>query len=277
MQQQPDIWPVKADQGQLEQVIMNLAVNAQDAMPDGGTLTITTQNVEITSVIQRDGVRLPEGQYVNIRVSDTGTGMPEHVRVKVFEPFFTTKGIGKGTGLGLSTVYGIIKQTGGFVFVDSAEGEGTTFDIFLPHTPQSKEEQNDADQPVEVKRDLTGQGTILLVEDEDSVRAFASRALETRGYKVLAVECGARALEVLKEIDFNVDLMVSDVVMPEMDGPTLMHKVREIRPDMKVIFMSGYAEEAFRKNLNLDEKYGFIPKPFSLKQLATVVKDTLSE
>lgn len=276
MEQQPNIWPVRVDQGQLEQVIMNLAVNAQDAMPDGGTLTITTMNTEIHKLVQRDGVRLPEGQYVHIRISDTGMGMPEHVRAKVFEPFFTTKDIGKGTGLGLSTVYGIIKQMGGFVFVESATGQGATFDIYLPHSPETKEEKAQANIPnIEHKRDLTGKGTILLVEDEESVRAFASRALETRGYEVLAVDCGEDALDILEERDFDVDLMVSDVVMPEMDGPTLMSKVRERRPNMKIIFMSGYAEEAFRKNLDTGEKFEFIPKPFSLKQLATAVKDAL--
>lgn len=280
MQQQPDLWPVKADQGQLEQVVMNLAVNAQDAMPNGGTLTILTQNITIERTKKRDGVQVPEGQYVNIQVTDTGTGMPEHIRTKVFEPFFTTKDIGKGTGLGLSTVYGIIKQTGGFVFVESVDQKGTSFDILLPRaeiTPEDVLQKAAIENRVEAKRDLTGQGTILLVEDEDSVRAFAARALETRGYIVLAVDSGEEALEVLHARNFDIDLMVSDVVMPEMDGPTLVQKVRQIRPDIKVIFMSGYAEEAFRKNLNSDEKFGFIAKPFSLKKLSTIVKDTLSE
>jgi two-component system cell cycle sensor histidine kinase/response regulator CckA len=274
-----DLWPVKADVNQFEQVIVNLAVNARDAMPDGGRLGIRTVNVTADEVGRMGLSGMPAADYVLVEVSDTGTGIPPEVVDKIFEPFFTTKEVGKGTGLGLSTVFGIVKQSGGFIYVDSAVGQGTTFRIFLPrHVPAAEpapEEKPEAPakQPT---ADLTGQGTILLVEDEDPVRAVNSRALSARGYTVLEAASGVEALQAIEESATPVDLVVSDVVMPEMDGPTLLRELRKRYPDLKVIFVSGYAEDAFKKNLPEGEAFNFLPKPFSLKQLVETVKQTLA-
>lgn len=284
-----DLWLVKADLHQFEQVVINLAVNARDAMPDGGKLTIRTVNVTERESQQLDHKGMEPGEYVLCEVTDTGTGMPQEVMDKIFEPFFTTKEVNKGTGLGLSTVYGIVKQSGGYVYPSSeGEGKGTVFRIYLPrHMASSNEDVvSDVDDPsvedekpitLATPKDLTGSGTILLVEDEEAVRSFAARALEGRGYKVLQAGTGMEALEVLEENGGEVDLVVSDVVMPEMDGPTLLNKLRETMPDLKVIFISGYAEEAFKKNLEGEETFAFLPKPFSLKQLAAAVKDLLDD
>jgi two-component system cell cycle sensor histidine kinase/response regulator CckA len=214
---------------------------------------------------------------VLIEVEDTGTGMTPEVQAKIFEPFFTTKEVGKGTGLGLSTVYGIIKQTGAHIYVDSTVGKGTTFRLFVPrHVPAAgdKPAASLAEVGVEIA-DLTGSASILLVEDEEAVRAFAARALASRGYKVYEAGSGVEALEVMKEAGGKVDLVVSDVVMPELDGPSLLRELRKTRPDLKIIFISGYAEDAFKKNLPEGEDFQFLPKPFSLKQLAIAVKETL--
>jgi len=270
-----DLWFVKADEGQLFQVIMNLAVNARDAMPDGGEITISTANVnERESLLLKDrGVE--RGEYVTVEVRDTGTGIkPEHLE-KIFDPFFSTKEVGKGTGLGLSTVYGIVKQTGGTILVDSDIGKGTTFRIFLPRYVETEQDLKALENRVEAPEqivDLTGKATVLLVEDEDAVRSFASRALATRGYTVLEAASGVEALEIMDRHDGHVDLVVSDVVMPEMDGPTLLRHLRQRNPDIRIVFMSGYAEEAFRKNLSADENFVFLPKPFTLKKLAETVK-----
>jgi two-component system cell cycle sensor histidine kinase/response regulator CckA len=209
-------------------------------------------------------------------VQDTGSGIPAQIRDQIFEPFFSTKEVGKGTGLGLSTVYGIVKQTGGFIFVDSEMGQGTTFRIFLPRHIVEVEEapKPKAAEPARAT-DMTGQGTVLLVEDEDAVRSFAARALESRGYTVLAASSGAEALRVMAENDSAVDLVVSDVVMPEMDGPTLLKELRSKQPELKIIFVSGYAEDAFKKNLGDEERFVFLPKPFTLKQLIQAVKETM--
>ncbi len=280
-----DLWLVRADLHQFEQVVINLAVNARDAMPDGGKLTIRTSNITERQSGQLDHKGMEPGEYVLCEVTDTGTGMAQDVMDKIFEPFFTTKEVGKGTGLGLSTVYGTVKQTGGYIYPHSGgAGQGTSFRIYLPRHIQSEEEENqqaareleDAKSDrVLTAKDLTGSGTILLVEDEEAVRSFAARALEGRGYSVLQAGTGAEALEVLGAHDGDIDLVVSDVVMPEMDGPTLLTRLREKLPDIKIIFISGYAEEAFKNNLEGDENFAFLPKPFSLKQLAAAVKDAL--
>ncbi len=272
-----DLWLVKADQTELGRVFVNLAVNAVDAMPQGGTLTIRTSNVgreESQRITERGFVA---GDYVVCAVSDTGHGMTPDILAKIFEPFFTTKEVGKGTGLGLSTVYGIVKQTGGYVFCDSAPGKGTTFRIFLPrHMPGA----GSIEAPVKViekkerARDLTGSGTVLLVEDEDSVRKFAARALRRQGYAVLEAGNGIEALEVKAAHDGAIDLVVSDIVMPEMDGPTLLKELRKTNPDLKIIFMSGYADDAL-SSLDSGEEFAFLPKPFQLAELVTKVKEII--
>jgi two-component system cell cycle sensor histidine kinase/response regulator CckA len=272
-----DLWFIKADLNQFEQVVMNLAVNARDAMPDGGRLTISTQNVKAEQVKEYNYTIMPPTDYVLIEVTDTGTGIPDYVLDKIFEPFFSTKEVGKGTGLGLSTVYGIVKQTDGFIFVETEVGKGTTFRIFLPRYMPRTDEMPVKPSPKDLQSmDLTGHGTILLVEDEEAVRAFASRALRSRGYTVLEAETGLAALELMREHLDEIALVVSDVVMPEMDGPSMLREMRKIKTDLKIIFMSGYAEEAFRKNLDENEEFDFLPKPFSLKQLAAKVKETIS-
>src|SRR3954465_7674920 len=274
-----DLWFVKADVNQFEQVVVNLAVNARDAMPDGGKVTIRTANVSAPEAAALNLQGLPTAELVMIEVSDTGTGIPPEVMDKIFEPFFTTKEVGKGTGLGLSTVFGIVKQSNGFIYVDSGVGQGTSFRVFLPrHIPTAEEEEIRAEP--EVKKpatDLTGQGVILLVEDEDPVRAVNARALSARGYTVLEAASGVEALQIIQARQEPVDLVVSDVVMPEMDGPTLLGELRKLHPDLKVIFVSGYAEDAFRKNLPEGEEFNFLAKPFSLKQLVEAVKQAVAE
>ncbi len=281
-----DLWPVKADVSQFEQVIVNLAVNARDAMPDGGKLTIKTANVSAAESAQLAFKGMPAAEYVRIDISDSGTGIPADIRDKIFEPFFTTKEVGKGTGLGLSTVYGIIKQTGGFVYVDSEEGKGTTFQIFLPRHHVELEAQTEApaangavkEQAADQKArtDLTGQGTILLVEDEEGLRSLNARGLRSRGYSVIEASNGIEALEELEANNGAVDLVVSDVVMPEMDGPTLLKTMRDRNPDVKIIFVSGYAEDAFEKSLPENQQFAFLPKPFTLSQLVQAVKETMT-
>jgi len=275
-----DLWPVKADLGQFEQVIVNLAVNARDAMPEGGDLTVRTRNITTEDCAAFGYRGFHAGEYVMIEVEDSGTGIEPEVLEKIFEPFFTTKEVGKGTGLGLSMVYGIVKQTGGFIYADSEVGEGTTFRIFLPrHIPAETEKpvEKAGEPEVEKKRDLSGTATVLLVEDEDAVRMGGVRALTSRGYTVHEASSGVEALDIMEELDGKVDIVVSDVVMPEMDGPTLLTELRKTHPDIKFIFVSGYAEDAFAKNLPEDAKFGFLPKPFSLKQLATTVKEMLDD
>jgi two-component system cell cycle sensor histidine kinase/response regulator CckA len=280
-----DLWPVKADVSQFEQVIVNLAVNARDAMPDGGKLTIKTANVPKEEAEKLSYKGMPPADYVRIDVTDTGTGIPADIVDKIFEPFFSTKEVGKGTGLGLSTVYGIVKQTGGFIYVDSEPGKGTTFHIFLPrHYPEQEQPESHAGNgaaakgPAEPKprADLTGQGTILLVEDEEGLRSLNARGLRSRGYTVIEASNGIEALEALEEKNGAIDLVVSDVVMPEMDGPTLLRAMRARNPDLKVIFVSGYAEDAFAKSLEENEKFDFLAKPFALSALVTKVKETMA-
>jgi two-component system cell cycle sensor histidine kinase/response regulator CckA len=275
-----DLWPIKADTSQLEQVIVNLAVNARDAMPKGGRLTITTGNLAAEDRLPYRAPGLTQGDYVTIDVADTGTGIAPDIMEKIFEPFFTTKPIGQGTGLGLSTVYGIVKQTGGFVYCSSEIGLGTTFHILLPRHLETAAEKAQAKAEAEGQpqvADLTGSASILLVEDEEAVRAFASRALASRGYTVHEASTGTEALAVMEEAGGKIDLVVSDVVMPEMDGPSLLRELRKTRPELKIIFVSGYAEDAFARNLPEGEVFSFLPKPFSLKQLATAVKEALGK
>ena len=269
------VWPVHADEAQLSNAIINLVVNARDAMPKGGTVTIRTSNEVVKTPATLGTAIMPAGEYVCIDVSDTGIGIAKEHLGKIFDPFFTTKPIGQGTGLGLATVYGIVKQSGGFITVDSEIGKGTRFRIFLPRhrIDESAPQIGEVERPG--PRDVTGQDTILLVEDEEAVRSFAARALKLRGYSVLEAAGGEEALGIVQNAKAPIHLLITDVVMPNMDGPTLVRAVKRIRPEMAVIFMSGYAEEAFRRNDEKAEDLHFLPKPFGLKQLAAKVKEVL--
>lgn len=265
---------VRADPGQLEQVIVNLAVNARDAMPEGGTLNIQTYAVPAAKAREMRQQILPVSDYTALRVSDTGLGIPPDILAKIFEPFFTTKELGKGTGLGLSTVYGIVKQSGGYIFAESELGRGASFVIYLP-VYSGADAQQEASVREPVKRAETwGSGTILLVEDEDMVRAVAERALTRQGYTVLTANDGEQGLEVLAAHD-DIDLLISDVVMPNMDGPAMVARARVSHPHLPVLFMSGYAEEQLRKSIDI-ANVAFLPKPFSVNQLAQAARDTMA-
>jgi two-component system, cell cycle sensor histidine kinase and response regulator CckA len=274
-----DLWLVKVDQSQFEQVVINLAVNARDAMSGEGKLSFKTDNFLVKTRGVDAHELVPVGEYIRLAVTDTGTGISEDVIEKIFDPFFTTKKVGEGTGLGLSTVYGIIKQTGGFIFAKNNDDNGITFEILLPKfLDVSPVRANEEAEERKVHKDLSGVGTILLVEDEDPVRLFAARALQNKGYDVLQADCGETALELAENYTGKIDLLISDVVMPNMDGPTLVKNITGRMSDLKVIFISGYAEDAFRKDLDFDiEKIEFLPKPFSLKEIAEKVKEVLSQ
>jgi two-component system cell cycle sensor histidine kinase/response regulator CckA len=269
-----ETWPTYVDPHQLENAIVNLAVNARDAMPDGGTLNIQTYGVPAAKVREMRQEILPPADYTALRVSDTGLGIPPDILSKIFEPFFTTKELGKGTGLGLSTVYGIVKQSGGYIFAESELGRGASFVIYLP-VYQGADMEQSAQPKAPVKRAETwGTGTVLLVEDEDMVRAVAERALSRQGYKVLTANDGEQGLEVLAG-DEKIDLLISDVVMPNMDGPSMVAQARHSHPDLPVLFMSGYAEEQLRKSIGI-ANVAFLPKPFSVSQLAEAARDALA-
>ncbi len=276
-----ELGPVKVDETQFEQVIINLVVNARDAMPDGGTVTIRTANETLTAPIRRGEDIMEPGDYVVIEVSDTGHGIPEEIVDRVFEPFFTTKEVGAGTGLGLSTAYGIIRQTGGVIAVESstdADHHGTSFRIYLPRHTGDAAGAGAEGEPA-AAGDLTGTGTVLLVEDEDPVRLFSARALRSKGYRVLEARTGQAALELLDHQAAEgaaIDLLITDVVMPGMDGPTLITQAREKLPGMRVMCMSGYAEEALSERVKLAGDVHFLSKPFTLKQLAAKVKEVMA-
>jgi two-component system, cell cycle sensor histidine kinase and response regulator CckA len=283
-----DLWPVKADIHQFEHVIMNLAVNARDAMPLGGKLTLRTSNVSVGEGAPHRHKDMPAGDYVMVEVEDTGSGIAPEIIDKIFDPFYTTKDVGKGTGLGLSTVYGIVKQTGGFIYVESEVGKGAIFRIFLsrhvpagdeaemPHLPESTAPAIAAGEMRDAPADLTGRGTILLVEDEEGLRVLNARGLQSRGYTVIQAGNGVEALHEMERRGGEVDCVVSDVVMPEMDGPTLLKELKKRKPDIKIVFVSGYAEDAFDKSLPDPTQFNFLAKPFTLKQLVKVVKETMA-
>ncbi|MAY99726.1 MAG: hybrid sensor histidine kinase/response regulator [Micavibrio sp.] len=271
---------VKVDEGQLEQVLINLAVNARDAMMEAGTdgkLTIQTSNYETrTRTELAGGDKLPAGKWIKVAVSDTGCGIPKENFDRIFEPFFTTKEIGAGTGLGLATVYGIMRQTGGFIDVESKVGKGTTFTLYLPqHEASGENVKQEKTKKIEESEDLTGTATILLVEDEDAVRTFSARALTNKGYQVLEANGGDSALALLNEKNPAIDLLITDVIMPGMDGPTLAKEIQKDRPDLKIIFISGYTEDKFKDELG--EDVHFMPKPFTLQKLAAKVKEVLAD
>ena len=270
---------VKVDEGQMEQVLINLAVNARDAMDGGGTLTIETENFTNREPMELVSEEMPPGHWTMIKVSDTGCGIEQENMTRIFEPFFTTKEKGHGTGLGLATVYGIIRQTDGYLDVKSKIGKGTTFSIYLPRSGGEEEMKQTGAQKMEEEasaKDLTGTECILLVEDEDAVRMFSQRALSTKGYEVMAADSGDSALELLKENpDKQIDLVVTDVVMPGIDGPTMVSTIREDNPKLKIIFMSGYTEDKLKEYMN--DNVWFLPKPFTLQKLAEKVKEVLED
>jgi two-component system cell cycle sensor histidine kinase/response regulator CckA len=273
-----DLGLVRVDVGQMEQVFINLAVNARDAMEHGGKLTLTTRAFENRRPVKRGADEMPPGKWVAIEARDTGCGIPAENMQRIFEPFFTTKEVGQGTGLGLATVYGIIRQTGGYLDLESELGRGTAFTIYLPRLSDAEaiEESRDAATEEEAARDLTGTARLLLVEDEDAVRTFSARALVNKGYQVLEAETGEAALAVMeRQEDKHIDLMITDVIMPSMDGPTLAKHMREKNPSLKIIFISGYTEEKLKDHMG--ENIWFLPKPFTLKQLAAKVKEALDE
>ena len=279
-----DLPLVRADRHQIDNILVNLATNARDAMrPNGGTLTITTEAVDEVAVRQAGAPNPKPGRWAVIHIADTGCGMDEATQAKIFEPFFTTKAAGEGTGLGLATVYGIVKQTGGYLFVDSAPGKGTTFHIYLPEHIPTQTEQAEIVAETEAKSkpvqatDLAGHGRILLVEDEDAVRSFAAKSLKRRGYEVVEAGDGEEALEILEDEPESFDMLISDVVMPGMDGPTLLKKARPYLGSARIVFMSGYAEEEFQDTLSSDLDISFLPKPFDIQQLAERVKQQLDE
>ena len=263
---------IRADKRQLEQVLMNLVVNARDAMPMGGTIRIDTEALALTEELRRDRAVVPIGDYAVIRVSDTGIGIPEDRMQKIFEPFFTTKKAGEGTGLGLSTAYGIVKQSGGFIFVDSTPGEGSVFLLYFPIHDAPAEAVAEPPKRIVMKQ---GEGVVLLVEDEAPVRAFASRALRMRGYTVLEAENAEEALKTLEDPGLEVDIFVTDVVMPGMDGPSWVKQALESRPNVRVIFVSGYAEDYLSETQARIPNSVFLPKPFSLTDLTATVQGQL--
>ena len=271
----PELWSVRADKRQLEQVLMNLVVNARDAMPDGGNIRVTTANRLLEAPMRRGRATVAPGRYVEIRVADQGAGIPPDKLEKVFEPFYTTKRPGEGTGLGLSTVYGIMKQTGGFIFAESRPDEGAEFLLLLPA-------HETADRPEEAARDLPArsprsEGVVLLVEDEAPVRAFASRALKMRGLSVLEAASAEEALEVLEDDKLKVDVFVTDVIMPGLDGPSWVRAALKDRPETKVVFVSGYAPETFADTEAEIAHSVFLPKPFSLTELTETVQKQMAD
>jgi len=269
----PGLRPIRADKRQLEQVLMNLVVNARDAMPEGGEIRIETESKTLEKDMERDRVRVPADDYVVVKVSDDGIGIAADKLQKIFEPFYTTKSVGEGTGLGLSTAYGIVKQSGGFIFVDSSPENGTCFSLYFPAHDKVVPTVTKPSKNTPVTRDKQGEGVILLVEDEAPVRAFASRALRLRGYTVLEAENAEDALKTLEDNALNVDVFVTDVIMPGMDGPSWVRKALENRPDVKVVFVSGYAEEDVVDHQSKIPNSVFLPKPFSLNDLTTTVQN----
>ena len=270
----PNLWPVRADAGQIEQVIMNLAVNARDAMPSGGKLTIETSNVMLDEEYARFHAPLRPGDYVMVAISDTGAGMDGETQSHIFEPFFTTKGT-KGTGLGLSTVYGIVKQSGGYIWVYSEVGRGTTFKIYLPRVASSGEAAAQVATPIEYHKVEPGTETILLVEDEANLRYLARQYLEKQGYKVIEAADGAVAMQIAVAHEATIHLLLTDVIMPGMNGRELAQRISEIRPNVKVLYMSGYTENVIGHNGIMDAGIRLLQKPFNLRDLKSIVREVL--
>ncbi len=272
----PDLPRIRADKRQLEQVLMNLVVNARDAMPDGGRIKVETRKQKLAEALIRDRATVPAGDYVVVTVRDEGCGIPADKLPKIFEPFFSTKRVGEGTGLGLSMAYGIVKQSGGFIFADSMIGSGTSFTLFFPAHRSTGALAPVAPEQLRRKPMRGDGGVVLLVEDEAPVRAFASRALRLRGFTVLEAENAEQALQTLSDGKLQVDIFVTDVVMPGMDGPSWVAKALKSRPDVRVVFVSGYAEDSLSHTRSKIPNSVFLPKPFSLSQLTETVQAQLN-
>jgi len=268
------LWPIRADAGQIDQVIVNLAVNARDAMPSGGKLTIETNNVTLDEDYARFHAPLRPGDYVMVAISDTGAGMDSETQSHIFEPFFTTKGT-RGTGLGLSTVYGIVKQSGGYIWVYSEVGKGTTFKIYLPRVASTGETAAQVAAPVEYRKVEPGTETILLVEDEANLRYLARQYLEKQGYKVIEAADGAVAMQIAVAHEAVIHLLLTDVIMPGMNGRELAQRIAEIRPNVKILYMSGYTENVIGHNGMLDAGVRLLQKPFNLRDLKSKVREVL--
>jgi CheY-like chemotaxis protein len=268
----PMLGRVRADPGQIEQVIMNLAVNARDAMPDGGRLTIETANVELDAARARRHAGSSAGPHVMLAVTDTGIGMPREVQAHLFEPFFTTKEPGKGTGLGLATVYGVVKQSGGYVHVYSEPGQGAAFQIYLPRVHEAVET---VEHETTLGESPRGTETILLVEDEEGVRELARDILRASGYTVLDAEHGGAALLTCERYAGAIHLLVTDVVMPQMSGRELAERLTQVRPDMQVLYISGYTDDAVVRHGVREADIAFLQKPFMPDVLARKVRDVL--
>jgi CheY-like chemotaxis protein len=266
----PDAGNIKADPGHLEQAIFNLATNARDAMPKGGRITIETAGAALDDTYAKTHMGVNPGEYIMIAVSDNGHGMDAETKRRVFEPFFTTKERGKGTGLGLATVYGIVKQAGGDIWVYSEPGRGTTFKLYFPKVAEPATDLRD--DGVSAPQ---GAETILVVEDEQGVRELTTKILRRLGYHVLAAGSGAEALEIARIHAGNIALAVTDVVMPNMSGAQLAAELRHTQPDIKVVFISGYTENAISQHGVLDEGVAFLAKPFSRESLARKLRETL--
>ncbi|MGH7867713.1 MAG: ATP-binding protein, partial [Candidatus Dormibacteraceae bacterium] len=269
----PTIGQIKADSSQVQQVLINLVVNARDAMPQGGKVVIETANVDLDEEYASGYLDVRPGPYVMLSVSDTGCGMDAETRSHIFEPFFTTKEEGKGTGLGLSTVHGIVKQSGGFIAVASTAGKGTTFRIFLPRGEQPVEEPDVTPPPIE----WVGTETVLLVEDETALRRLLCLSLERRGYKIFAAKDGAEAIEIFLQHGDQIHLVVSDIMMPHVDGFELKQRIAALSPDVKFLFMSGYSQEIVEQRQKVLEGCAFLEKPFLPDELAGKVRDLLRE
>jgi len=270
---QADLGSVRADPGQMEQVIMNLALNARDAMPSGGKLTIETANAYLNETYVRHHVSVVPGAYVMLAVSDTGLGIDQDTQQHVFEPFFTTKELGKGTGLGLSTVYGIVKQSGGYIWIYSEVGKGAAFKIYLPRVDERAERYKHEAAPAEIPG---GTETILLVEDEDIVRRLAKQVLESRGYRVIEAASGKDAIRLAEDKPDAIDLLLTDVVMPEMSGRELAGRLASLRPEIRVLYMSGYTDDTIIHHRVLEAGINFIQKPFTPDALALKAREALA-
>jgi len=268
----PSLGRVKADPGQIEQVLLNLVINARDAMPQGGRLTIEAHNVEMDDPYKGEHQVLIPGRYVVLGVQDTGCGMDRDTQSRIFEPFYTTKELGKGTGLGLATVYGIVKQSGGYIWVYSELNQGTLFKVYLPRVDESVQPAK-KNEPEAVVRESCE--TILLAEDSVSLREMAREYLESVGYVVLEAASGREALQKAKEFDGPIHLLLTDIVMPEMSGPELARHMTELRPEIKIIFTSGYTNDAIARQGVLDPAVAFIQKPYRPKALARKIQEVL--